>query len=60
MSGKAGEEADMSQEEIDVFRRKWEYYFTYCEAGFKTCTLGDVIMVAAREGTVELAENLPL
>ncbi|KAI1775724.1 cyclopropane-fatty-acyl-phospholipid synthase [Hypoxylon cercidicola] len=50
----------MTQQEIDVFRRKWEYYFTYCEAGFVTKTLGDVIITVGREGAMELMENIPV
>ncbi|KAG5949430.1 hypothetical protein E4U53_005892 [Claviceps sorghi] len=50
----------MSKEEIEVFRRKWEYYFAYCEAGFVTKTLGDVIITVGREGTLELMEGIPL
>ena len=31
-----GEEGKkMSEEDVDVFRRKWEYYFSYCEAGLR-------------------------
>ncbi|KAK1989279.1 cyclopropane-fatty-acyl-phospholipid synthase [Colletotrichum cereale] len=54
------EHDNMSEEEIDVFRRKWEYYFTYCEAGFLTKTLGDVIITVGREGALELMEGIPL
>ena len=50
----------MTKAEIETFRRKWEYYFTYCEAGFATCTLGDVIITVAREGAMEIAEDVPL
>ncbi|KAI9713222.1 MAG: hypothetical protein M1820_001208 [Bogoriella megaspora] len=50
----------VTKEEMNIFKRKWEYYFTYCEAGFATCTLGDVILTAAREGTMALAEDIPL
>ncbi|XXG95083.1 3'-5' exonuclease [Hypoxylon texense] len=50
----------MTQQEIDVFRRKWEYYFTYCEAGFVTKTLGDVIITVGREGAMELMEDIPV
>ncbi len=32
------------------FRRKWLYYLAYCEAGFATRTLGDLILVLARAG----------
>ncbi|KAK6212283.1 hypothetical protein LQW54_005414 [Pestalotiopsis sp. IQ-011] len=54
------EHPSMSQDEIDVFRRKWEYYFTYCEAGFVTKTLGDAIITVGREGALELMEDIPV
>ncbi|KAF2753047.1 cyclopropane-fatty-acyl-phospholipid synthase [Pseudovirgaria hyperparasitica] len=50
----------MTKQEIETFRRKWEYYFTYCEAGFWTKTLGDVIITVGREGTMEMAEDVPM
>lgn len=34
----------------DVFIRCWNYYLTYCEAGFHTQTINDVILVFARQG----------
>ncbi|KAL2137224.1 hypothetical protein VTI74DRAFT_6435 [Chaetomium olivicolor] len=54
------EHPDMTDEGIEVFRRKWEYYFTYCEAGFSTKTLGDVVITVGREGAMELMEGIPL
>jgi cyclopropane-fatty-acyl-phospholipid synthase len=54
------EHAEMGDAEVDLFRRKWEYYFTYCEAGFNTKTLGDVIITASREGAMEMLEDIPL
>ncbi|KAF8610373.1 CFS1-like protein [Ceratobasidium sp. AG-I] len=36
--------------EIDVFKRKWVYYYCYCEVGFTTRTLGDHIITFVREG----------
>ncbi|KAF7547203.1 hypothetical protein G7Z17_g7882 [Cylindrodendrum hubeiense] len=54
------EHPSMTQEGIEVFRRKWEYYFTYCEAGFVTKTLGDVIITVGREGALELMDGIPL
>lgn len=45
---------------VDVFRRKWEYYFTYCEAGFNTKSLGDHIITVAREGALEQLEGVPM
>ncbi|XP_010532680.1 PREDICTED: uncharacterized protein LOC104808649 [Tarenaya hassleriana] len=44
------------QEEIkaigfdEKFIRKWEYYFDYCAAGFKTLTVGDYQVVFSRPG----------
>lgn len=37
-----------------------QYYFTYCEAGFVTKTLGDVIITVGREGAMELMEDIPV
>ncbi|MCJ1375059.1 hypothetical protein MMC20_006293 [Loxospora ochrophaea] len=50
----------MTDSDVDMFRRKWEYYFTYCEAGFNTKTLGDVILTVAREGAMEMLGGIPL
>ncbi|TKA71624.1 hypothetical protein B0A49_03027 [Cryomyces minteri] len=50
----------MTKSDVELFRRKWEYYFAYCEAGFRTKTLGDVIVTVGREGAVEMAERVPL
>ncbi|KAI0087071.1 cyclopropane-fatty-acyl-phospholipid synthase [Irpex rosettiformis] len=41
------------EEEIEVFRRKWLYYFCYCEAGFTMRMLGVHILTIIREGNVE-------
>ena len=38
----------------------YQYYFTYCEAGFNTKTLGDVIITIGREGATEMLEDIPL
>jgi len=54
------EHEGMGEREVEVFRRKWEYYFTYCEAGFASKTLGDVIITVGREGALELMEGIPL
>lgn len=54
------EHEHMTKRDAETFRRKWEYYFTYCEAGFATKTLGDVIITAAREGAMEMLEDVPL
>lgn len=36
----------------EKFIRTWEYYFDYCAAGFKTCTLGNYHIVFSRPGNV--------
>ena len=54
------EHEDMTKADVELFRRKWEYYYTYCEAGFATKTLGDVIITVGREGAVEMLEDVPL
>ncbi|KZV16995.1 hypothetical protein F511_30518 [Dorcoceras hygrometricum] len=36
----------------EKFIRTWEYYFDYCAAGFKTCTLGTYQIVLSRPGNV--------
>ncbi|KAF2659160.1 cyclopropane-fatty-acyl-phospholipid synthase [Lophiostoma macrostomum CBS 122681] len=50
----------MDAEDAEVFKRKWDYYFRYSEAGFKTKTLGDVIITVGREGAVQMMEDVPL
>ncbi|KAK0464494.1 CFS1-like protein [Desarmillaria tabescens] len=39
--------------QIEVFKRKWIYYYCYCEVGFTTRTLGDHIISFTREGCQE-------
>lgn len=62
----------MTESDVRLFRRKWERLlkflappsvptsddvcFTYCEAGFNTETLGDVIMTTSREGVMEMLD----
>ncbi|KXL49264.1 hypothetical protein M433DRAFT_62394 [Acidomyces richmondensis BFW] len=60
MSSSSSKGGGMSEEDVQVFRRKWEYYFEYCEAGFATKTLGDVILTVGREGAREMMEDVPL
>ncbi|MCJ1420967.1 hypothetical protein MMC32_007327 [Xylographa parallela] len=50
----------MTDANLDVFKRKWEYYFSYCEAEFATKTLGDVSITVGREGATELIEDIPM
>ncbi|ORY82941.1 hypothetical protein BCR35DRAFT_79269 [Leucosporidium creatinivorum] len=39
---------------IDLFRRKWIYYFAYCETGFSQRALGDHILTMTREGNLSI------
>ncbi|KAJ2599714.1 hypothetical protein GGF39_002119, partial [Coemansia sp. RSA 1721] len=39
----------------DVFRRKWEYYFAYCEGAFATRTLGCSQLVFSRTYNEDLS-----
>ncbi|CAL5416513.1 unnamed protein product [Camellia sinensis] len=41
----------------EKFIRTWEYYFDYCAAGFKTCTLGNYQVVFSRPGNVSTFGN---
>ncbi|KAK7948039.1 uncharacterized protein PG986_008925, partial [Apiospora aurea] len=47
----------MSKEEIEVFRRKWVYYFASGEAAFRTKSIGDVIITVGRDGCVEFLQD---
>lgn len=38
----------------EEFLRTWDYYFSYCEAGFATRTLGDLQLVLTRPNNVRL------
>ncbi|KAI9501921.1 Mycolic acid cyclopropane synthetase-domain-containing protein [Coemansia spiralis] len=44
----------------DVFRRKWEYYFAYCEGAFATRTLGCTQLVFTRTYNEALSDKLLL
>ncbi|ORX95702.1 Mycolic acid cyclopropane synthetase-domain-containing protein [Clohesyomyces aquaticus] len=57
---KGGPGGEMDEEGAEVFKRKWEYYFRYSEAGFATKTLGDVIITIGREGALQMMEDVPL
>ncbi|KAL2611936.1 hypothetical protein R1flu_023628 [Riccia fluitans] len=41
----------------EKFIRMWEYYFVYCAAGFKTCTLGTLQLVLSRPGNTAALGN---
>ncbi|NKB90443.1 MAG: methyltransferase domain-containing protein [Acidobacteria bacterium] len=41
----------------DRFQRTWEYYFAYCEAGFRAGMLGDLHIVLSRAADVATSRN---
>ncbi|PIL22658.1 hypothetical protein GSI_15350 [Ganoderma sinense ZZ0214-1] len=51
--GVMGADDASAREEIEVFKRKWIYYYCYCEVGFTTRRLGDHIITFSREGNIE-------
>lgn len=53
-------EDGMSEEDVQVFKRKWVYYFSYCEAGFLTKTLRDAVITVGREGAVQVMDDVQL
>ncbi|KAF9475073.1 CFS1-like protein [Pholiota conissans] len=56
--GKDGKPKMLGRDEIEVFRRKWLYYYCYCEVGFTTRTLGDHILTFMREGNREYGSDV--
>jgi len=47
------EHPDMTEGDVEVFKRKWLYYFCYCEVGFSERVLGDHIVTMVREGNAD-------
>ena len=50
----------MTNKDMEVFKRKFVYYFCYSEAGFSAKTLGNVSIAVGREGTRELIDDVPM
>ncbi|CAG8516242.1 5187_t:CDS:2 [Ambispora gerdemannii] len=51
---------DMSIKDVEIFKRKWEFYFAYCEGGFKSRILGNVQVVVTREGNEAFLDGVPM
>ncbi|KAK7030681.1 Tuberculostearic acid methyltransferase UfaA1 [Favolaschia claudopus] len=49
---------DLTQEEIEIFRRKWIYYFAYSEAGFAMNNLSDSMVTVTREANLNLGREV--
>ncbi|KAJ7869995.1 CFS1-like protein [Mycena leptocephala] len=48
----------LNTHDLEFFKRKWIYYFDYCEAAFRTRTLGDHILTFTREGDIGFAAEV--
>ncbi|KAF7326710.1 CFS1-like protein [Mycena sanguinolenta] len=44
---------NLDAEGLEIFKRKWIYYFDYSEAGCRTRTLGTYMVTFTREGNVD-------
>ncbi|KAJ2486790.1 hypothetical protein IWW37_005490, partial [Coemansia sp. RSA 2050] len=53
----AGTASSVTTAYNDVFRRKWEYYFAYCEGAFATRTLGCSMLVFTRTYNEDLSDK---
>lgn len=47
---------EQREKEVEVFRRKWVYYFVYCERGFALNQIGDHVLTFARVGAPALTQ----
>ncbi|KAJ2978735.1 hypothetical protein NQ176_g3654 [Zarea fungicola] len=47
-SGYVANHAEASEKTIEAYRRRWLYYFYYCEAAFRARIIGDCIISAVR------------
>ncbi|KAF8148393.1 Mycolic acid cyclopropane synthetase-domain-containing protein [Crassisporium funariophilum] len=47
----------LSPEDIVIFRRKWEYYFAYSEAGFALRSISDHVITTTREANTEITST---
>ncbi|KAJ7621392.1 cyclopropane-fatty-acyl-phospholipid synthase [Roridomyces roridus] len=52
------EEYDLDEQGLEIFKRKW-ICASYCEAAFKTRTLGDHVVTFTREGNVAFGCDVP-
>ncbi|KAJ7292694.1 Mycolic acid cyclopropane synthase [Mycena rebaudengoi] len=54
MPGLKTRHPDLKDEDIEIFRRKWIYYFAYSEAGFALNNLSDSMVTVTREANLNL------
>ncbi|KAH8746134.1 Mycolic acid cyclopropane synthase [Hyaloscypha sp. PMI_1271] len=48
----------MSEAEVEAWRRRWIYYFSYCEAAFRAGVIGDNVVVARRRPSADEAKGV--
>ena len=51
---------NITPNEVGIFKRKWEFYFAYCEGGFISRLIGNVQIVVTREGNEVFLDGVPL
>ncbi|CAB4380415.1 unnamed protein product [Rhizophagus irregularis] len=51
---------NMTRNDVEIFKKKWEFYFAYCEGGFVSRILGNVQIVVTREGNKAFLDGIPL
>ncbi|CAD6457633.1 552469fa-e615-4877-9594-3bfc831c7e3c [Sclerotinia trifoliorum] len=54
------ERGNMTALDLEALRRRWIYYFSYSEAGFRAGILGDYIITARRPQVLSLGGMVPL
>ncbi|KAA8573408.1 hypothetical protein EYC84_004994 [Monilinia fructicola] len=54
------ERGNISTLDLEAFRRRWIYYFSYCEAGFRAGILGDHVITARRPQVLSPSGVVPL
>lgn len=45
---------------VEAFRRRWVYYFSYCDARLRAGVLGDHVIVARKRPSGEEGEGMPV
>ncbi|KUJ23259.1 cyclopropane-fatty-acyl-phospholipid synthase [Mollisia scopiformis] len=58
--GKGDADGKVTEQEVEAWRRRWIYYFSYCEAAFRSGVIGDQVIVARRRPAPEEADGIPM
>ncbi|KAJ3012498.1 hypothetical protein HKX48_006255 [Thoreauomyces humboldtii] len=57
---RVAEEHGLTEKYDRVFKRRFSFYFAYCEAGFRTRTLGTCQLKFSRVGNRDLLDGIPM